>query len=119
MNGEQISKTLNDACDESKENTLRSMLKEFYSRQMFTVVAFVWFWAVIFIAGAVFCAIRFFNADQTSDQIMFAAIFICCWQGLGLIKIFAWQMIHRSHTERQIKKVELRIAELNDMIKSK
>lgn len=119
MYSEQIQKTFNDAYDESNENTILSMLKEFYNRQMSTVVAIVWLWAVIFIAGAVFCAIMFFKTDQTSDQIMFAAIFICCWQGLGLIKTFAWQMIHRNAVKRQMNRLELRIAELSQKMDKK
>ena len=119
MNSEQIPKTLKNTCDESKENTLCSMLKEFYNRQMFTVVAIVWFWAVIFIAGAVYSGTQFFNTDQARGQIMYAAIFICCFQGVGLIKVFAWQMIHRNAIKREIKRLELRITELNETVKNK
>ena len=119
MNSEQAKKTLDDACDESRENSLCWMLKEFYSRQMLPVAVLVWIWAIIFIAGAVYSGVRFFSTDQTRDQIMFAAIFICCWQGIGLIKMFAWQMIHRNAVKRQIKRLELKIAELGEFVKNK
>ena len=36
---------------------------------------------------------------------------------MTLIKVFAWQMIHRMSIKRDIKKLELRIAELNQTVK--
>lgn len=119
MNDEQIKKMLEDTYDESRENTLRSMLKEFYNRKMSSIVILVWFWAVIFIAGAVYSGIQFFKTDKTQFQIMFAAIFIVCWQIVGQLKSFAWLMIHKNNIKREIKRLELRIAELNETLKNK
>jgi cellulose synthase/poly-beta-1,6-N-acetylglucosamine synthase-like glycosyltransferase len=119
MNDEQVKKMLEDTYDESRENTLRSMLKEFYNRKMLSVVILVWIGAVIFIAGAVYTGIQFFNTDQTQRQIMFAAIFIVCWQVVGQLKTFAWLMIHKNSIKREIKRLEFRIVELSDIMKSK
>jgi cellulose synthase/poly-beta-1,6-N-acetylglucosamine synthase-like glycosyltransferase len=119
MNDEQIKKILEDTYDESRENTLRSMLKEFYNKKMLSVVILVWFWAIIFIAGAVYSGIQFFNTDQTQRQIMFAAIFIVCWQVVGQLKGFAWLMIHKNSIKREIKRLEFRIVELSDIMKNK
>ncbi|MBN2019254.1 MAG: hypothetical protein JW749_03405 [Sedimentisphaerales bacterium] len=104
---------------DSKDGSLCSMLHDFYNKNMLSVVVLVWIWAIIFIAGAVYSGTRFFDADQTRDQVMFAAIFICCFQGVGLIKVFAWQMIHRNAVTRQIRRLELRIAERDQTIKGK
>jgi hypothetical protein len=119
MNDEQIKKMLDDTYDETRENTLRSMLKEFYNRKMLSVVILVWIGAVIFLAGAVYSGIQFFNTDQTQHQIMFATIFIVCWQVVGQLKSFAWLMIHKNSIKREIKRLEFRIAELSDIMKSK
>ena len=119
MNDEQIKKMLEDTYDESRENTLRSMLKEFYNRKMLSVVVLVWIGAIIFLAGAVYSGIEFFKTDQIRYQIMFAAIFICCWQVVGQMKSFAWLMIHKNSIKREIKRLELRIAELNETVKNK
>jgi hypothetical protein len=119
MNNEQVKKMLEDTYDESRENTLRSMLKEFYNRKMLSVVIFVWICAVIFIAGAVYSGIQFFNTDKTQLQIMFATIFIFCCQIIGQLKGFGWLMIHKNSIKREIKRLELRIAELNETVKNK
>ena len=119
MNEEQLKKMLEDDYDEAAENSLRSMLKEFYNRKMLSIVILLWVWAIIFIGGSVYSGIRFFNTDQLRNQLMYAVIFICCIQGVVLIKIFAWQMIHKNSIKREVKRLELRIAELNETVKNK
>jgi uncharacterized membrane protein YbjE (DUF340 family) len=119
MNDEQMKKMLEDAYDESREETLRSMARDFYNRKMVSVVILVWIWAIFFIAAAAYAAIEFFRTDNTQYQIMYAAVFICCAEGLGLMKILAWQMMHRNSIKREIKRLELRISELSDIMKHK
>ena len=75
--------------------------------------------AVVIIGLAVFSGIRYFRVEQVKYQIMYAAIFICCIQFIALIKVFAWQLMHRNSIKREIKRLELRIAELNNTVKSK
>ena len=116
MNDELVKKIINGTYDEPREDTIGSMLKDFYNRRMLSIVVFVWVWG-IFVAGvAIFGAVKFFAADQTRSQIMYAAIFICGCQFIGLMKIFAWQMIHRNSIKREIKRLELRIAALAESL---
>jgi hypothetical protein len=88
------------------------MVSEFYSRKMLSIVILVWVWGIAFLAGAVFSGVRFFRADEIRCQIMYAAIFISCIQFVATLKVFAWQIIHRNSIKREIKRLELRIAEL-------
>ncbi len=115
MNDEQIRKIIDGPqdYDDSKEDSLCSMLSDFYSRKMLSTAILVWFWGIIFVAGAVYSAVKFFDAEQTRDQIMYAAVFVCLVQFLGLMKVFAWQMIARNSVKREVKRLELRIAELS------
>jgi uncharacterized membrane protein YbjE (DUF340 family) len=88
------------------------MIGDFYSRKMLSVAVLVWIWAVIFFVGAGYSAVRFFQSEQTREQILYAAIFICLVQFIGLMKVFAWQMIARNSIKREIKRLEIRLAEL-------
>ena len=114
MTDEQIRKIIDESqeYEDSKEDTIRSMLSDFYSRKMLSIAIVVWVWAIIFVAGAVYSAVKFFATDQTRDQIMYAALFICLVQFVGLMKVFAWQMLARNSIKREVKRLELRIAEL-------
>ncbi len=93
------------------------MVKVFYSKRMRSVAILVWAWAVIFFGGSILCAVRFFAVADTRSQIMYAALFICFFHGIGLMKIFAWSMVQRHGIKREIKRLELRIAELSERIR--
>jgi hypothetical protein len=92
--------------DELKEDSIWSMASDFYGRKMLSVIILVWIWAIIFIVGAVYCGVEFYKTDRTKSQIMYAALFVCCFQGICLMKIFAWQMIHRRAVKREIRKLK-------------
>jgi hypothetical protein len=114
MNDEQIRKIIDGSheYDDSREGTLRTMLADFYNRKMLSTAIFIWAWGIVVVAGAVYCAVQFFRNVEVRDQIMYAALFVCCVQFMALTKIFAWQMIHRNGILREIKRLELRVAEL-------
>jgi len=112
MNDERIREMIEDRYDSAREDTIRSMLSEFYNRRMAATVVVVWVMGIAFIIGAIYSAVRFFGATETKGQILYAALFICLFHLLGLLKIFAWQLIHRNSIKREIKRLELRLAEL-------
>ena len=116
MNDEQIKKIIDDTYDESKEDTYRSMLRDFFSKKMrwFTINFYVW--SISCVAMTIISAIQFFKTNQTKFQIMYAAIFICCFLSVGLCKAMAFVMISRHNIKREIKRLELRIAELTETV---
>jgi len=105
--------------NDSEEGTLCSMLKDFYNKKMLFWIILIWVYFLVFLALAVFSAIGFFKTDQTRYQIMYAAVFVCCIQFFALIKVFAWQMVHRNGILREIKRLNLRIDELTETCKNK
>jgi len=119
MNEEEIKKVISEEYDQARENTLMSMARDFYNKKMRSIVILVWTFALIFVAVAVYCGIQFFKTDQVKSLIMYATIFIVCAHWVDLMKIFAWQMIHRNSIKREIKRLELRLAELNETVKNK
>lgn len=120
MNEEQIKKIIDSPLeyDDSKEDTYLAMLKDFFSKKMrwFTINFYVW--SFFFMAVAIISAILFFKTDDTQDQIMYASIFICCSLSVFLCKACAFVMIARHNIKREIKRLELRIAELNQTVKN-
>ncbi|MBN2132113.1 MAG: hypothetical protein JW741_21610 [Sedimentisphaerales bacterium] len=117
MTDEQIRRILDDDYDPSRENGVLSMIRDFYSRKMLSIIILVWFWAILFVAGAIYCGVQFAHADETKSQIMYASLFVVFVEGIALMKIFAWQMIVKNALNREIKRLELRIAALGDTIK--
>jgi hypothetical protein len=119
MNEEEIKKIINDTYDESREDTLLSMTGQLYSRKMFPSFFVHCVYVLPFIAGAVFCGISFVNAQEIRFQLMFATIFICCVQFIIFSKNKYWQMLHKTNISREIKRLELRIADLSETVKNK
>ncbi len=119
MNEEEIKKIIDDTYDDSREDTLLSMVGQLYSQKMVPSMVVHFAYSLPFIAGAVFCGIKFFKTDQTQYQIMYAAIFVCCIQFCIFSKAKYWQMLYKINTSREIKRLELRIAELNETVKNK
>lgn len=107
-----IRNILDDQYDASREDSIRAMIGDFYSRRMLSTAVFIWIWGVIFMVGAIYSAVRFFDAEEVKSQILYAAVFISLLNLLGLVKIFAWQIIHRNGIKREIKRLEIRLAEL-------
>lgn len=114
MNEEEIKKIIDSPpeYDDSREDSYVSMVKDFYSRRMLGTAIMVWAFAIVFFAGAAYCGFQFFNAEHTKHQILYAVIFGLFVEGVALMKIFAWQMLARNSVKREIKRLELRIAEL-------
>ena len=119
MDQEQIKKIIEDTYDDSKEDTLLSMVGQLYSRKMFSSFIVHVAYSSVFIVLAVFCGIKFFQTQQVQYQIMYAVIFVCCIEFVILRKNIYWQMLHRNSISREIKRLEIRIAELNETVKNK
>jgi hypothetical protein len=119
MNEEQIKKIIDDVYDNSEEDSLLSMVGQLYSKRMLNSFIAHFLYCLPFMIGAVYCGIKFFKTDQSQFHIMYAAIFICCIEFCIFSKAKYWQMLHKINMSREIKRLELRIAELNETVKNK
>lgn len=119
MNDEQVKKMLEDTYDESREDSYISLVKEFYSKRMRWVVINLYVWFVILLAPMIISVIQFCRSDETKFQIMYAAVFTCCFLGIGFLKVFAWVMLQRHGVKRELKRLEVRIAELTEIVKER
>ena len=122
MEQNDIKKILKDDTnfyEESREDTLSSIIREFYSKRMRWIAINVYAWFLVFLVPLIYSGIKFFKTDSTKFQIMYAAIFVCCITSIGFIKVFAWQMLHRNNINRELKRLELRVAELSQAVKNR
>ena len=120
MDKEQIKKIIDSPQEFDVEgDTVRSMVLDFYNKKNLFTIIWVWGVSLFFLALTVLSAILFFLTGQMKFQIMYAAIFVCCFQSIILAKIVYWQTIHRNRITQEIKRLELRIAELIEAVKNK
>jgi hypothetical protein len=118
MDNEQINKMMDDSYDNSKEEGLISMLRDFYSRKTLSIAIFTWIWGIIFTVGAIYSGIEFCRLAE-DKRFIYGLVFIACMHGISIMKIFAWQMIHKNSIKREIKRLELRIVELSQIVQKK
>ena len=114
MSNEQFKKIVDNPLeyDESKEDSLRSLAKEFFSKKMRWVIVNVYVWFFVLLVPIIISVKQFFKTDQTKSQIMYAAIFVCCTLSICFLKVLWWVMLVRHSIKREIKRLELRVAEL-------
>ena len=121
MNPDDLKKRMDqkDIYDETREDTLRAMLLSFYSRRMLSTAVLVWINFLFWAAMGIVSMILLFRTTDIRYQLLYAALFICFLQWATLSKIFAWQMIHRHSIQREIKRLEFRLAELQETIRGR
>ena len=102
--------------DEARDNTLRAMLSDFYNQKMTSIVVLVWGLGLLFMGGGILSLILFFKTPDTRYQIFYAVMFLMCMQFLGMMKTFAWQMIHRNSIKREIKRLEIRLEDISERL---
>ena len=117
MDKEQIKKILDSPpkYDQPGEDSLRSWLRDAYSKQMLWPMIGVYAQYIFCTTLAVICAVKFFGAGTTKSQIMYATLFISFIIWIGAISCFGWIMMQRP----RISRLELRIAELIETIREK
>lgn len=67
---------------------------------------------LVFTVLAVLSIFWFFDAQTVRDQIMFATIFMTCNAIVMTMKIWFWMVMNRNATTREIKRLEIQVAEL-------
>ena len=114
MNDEQIKKIIDspEEYDDSKEESYISWARFWFKSSQRWAIILVFAHFFFFLALAILSGILFLISDTTKYQIMYAAFFICLVLIAYLIKVFAWVMVSRNSIKREIKRLELRIAEL-------
>lgn len=63
--------------------------------------------SLVFLAIAIWCAIRFFGSDTTRLQMAWGFGFVVSCVSVGLVKIYIWMEMHTNRILREIKRVEL------------
>ncbi len=120
MDKEQLKNIIDSPMDfdESTEETIRSYLRDCFSKQVrwVTITFFVLF--CVSLVPLTFSGIQFFRVDETKMQILYAAVFTCSWLTICILEIWAMVIVQKNSLRREIKRLELCIAELNERVKN-
>jgi uncharacterized protein YqhQ len=121
MDEEQVKKIIDspEEYDYLKEESYISYARFWFTKTQSWALILVFAHFFFFLGLAIISGILFFVTSTTKYQIMYAALFVVFILIAYLIKIFAWVWGCRNIISREIKRLELRIAELSETIKGK
>ena len=108
-----------DRYDNASADLLHAMMKDRYNRRLRTSAILFSVYCAFFFALGIAGAVMFFQTEQTKYQIMYASVFVYFMQRAALVKGIGWQWINKRTIEREIKGLEIRIAELSKIVKQK
>ena len=74
---------------------------------------------VAFFVLMVLSAVWFFRSDDMKEWIGYAALFLWCATSVAFLWIFHCMLLTRNATGRELKRLELRIAELVERLANK
>lgn len=101
-----------DPRDLEREQTIFQMLFETFRGQQRYVNILGAIFQLIFMALTVWAAMRFFDASQAREQILFSTLFITSFGVTMSFKIWFWMVMNRNALSREIKRLELQVARL-------
>jgi len=70
----------------------------------------------IFMGLAIWCAVRFVDAQEMKALIGWAAGFLVSVQSVGLIKIWFWMEMNKNSVLREVKRLELQTLRLSNRV---
>lgn len=116
MNETQVNQFLNQPLDAEhiREGTYVSLITDFYTRNNGAMIWWVWGNALFFLGLMIASAILFFLTSSTRFHILYATLFLTGVQVIVLTKIVYFLAVLRNRTLRDLKRLELKMAEKNE-----
>lgn len=76
--------------------------------------------ALIFLLflASVYCGIRFFRSDDVATMLRWGSVAGLCWFATGFVKLWTWMEMERFAVVREIKRLELQVANLAARLRS-
>ena len=105
------------AFDELGEQGIVGMAFGDFSGKNKVLSILMMFIAAIFFVLAVYSAVQFFRAEATKDLIMWTSSFFFFMMGTTAMKVWWWMEMEKNATVREIKRVELQLANLASQVK--
>ena len=98
--------------DFGSELSIFQMIGDSFRGRHRWLVALVFIETLVFLALAIFSAVKFFQVDGTREMLMWTAAFVFCMLAMLAGKIWYWMELNKNSVTREVKRVELQIAHL-------
>jgi len=102
--------------DAGRDETFRQMIAQTFKGKTRWMTIYAWVWAWGLTGVTVFAAVKMFLVDNTRELILYTALALVSASMVMFIKMWFWLLMNRNSIRREIKRLELRIAELASKI---
>ncbi len=106
------------AIDPDREPPMRTQIAETFRGRFRWLAWLAVFYRIVFLIFAVIAAIQFFRVDGTRELIAYATLFLISIVATAFIKLWYWMLLIKNSVIREIKRLELQIAELTQGLNS-
>ena len=100
--------------DFDRGETLTDMTIQVFRSKIRWAVILLWVEGFIFSLVALWAGIRMYYAQEFKHLIVYATVLIVCTVTTALLKTMYMQFVNKYSIMREIKRLELRIAEINE-----
>ena len=116
MDKSQLNQLLSQPLDAEhiREGTYVSLITDFYTRNNRTMIWWVWGNALFFLGLMIASALLFFLTSSTQFHILYVTLFLTGVQVIILTKIVYFLAVLRNRILRDVKRLELCMAERNE-----
>ena len=115
-----IKETLNEEeakfYDDLEEQNLLQMVFGIFSGKNSWLVIVMSIVQVVFFGFFIYCAIQFFNVEETNDLIRWGVFGTLSLMGSSMLKVFSWMQMDKKAIIRELKRLELQVSSLSGKI---
>ncbi len=115
-----IKETLNEEeakfYDDLEEQNLLQMVFGIFSGKNSWLVIAMSIVQVVFFGFFIYCAIQFFNVEETNDLIRWGVFGTLSLMASSMLKMFSWMQMDKKAIIREIKRLELQVSSLSGKI---
>ncbi len=95
-----------------REESIRQMMVQTFRSKLRWMVVFLWVEAVAVCVAAVWSAVGLYRAREMKEVVVYATALVISTIFFVLVKVVGWQWMSKYSLMREIKRLELQIAEL-------
>lgn len=99
-----------------EEQGLDKVLASGFKGGLGTIMGIAYLFAVLLSIAIFYCGYQFFTAEP-EQQVFWGVLLLLSFQAQVGTKLWIWLETHRSSTLRELKRLELTIAQLNETVK--
>ncbi|NQT41402.1 MAG: hypothetical protein HQ581_28195 [Planctomycetes bacterium] len=98
---------------------IRELLFSQFRGKMWVSSLLVYIYIILFSGLAVFCGVQFFVAETTRDWVMYGVGFTTAVGIVNVVKLWYWMLANRNAVTREVKRLELQVSRLAEIIEAK